>query len=83
MKMAKALPLVRGSLYTSAKIPATIAIGELAKAPQKKRKMSRAGQLGARAQAMVKTVNRPNVAKLRSLRPKCSLKGPQIMGPNT
>jgi hypothetical protein len=69
MKMAKALPLVRGSLYTSARIPATIAMGELANAPQKKRKINKAGQVGARAQAIVKTVKRQKVTRLRSLRP--------------
>ena len=69
MKMANALPLVLGSSYISAKIPATMAIGELAKAPQKKRNISRAGQEGANAQAMVKMEKRAKVTKLRLRRP--------------
>lgn len=69
MKMANALPLVLGSLYTSARIPATIAMGELAKAPQKKRKMRKAGQLGDRAHAMVKMAKQTKVERLRIRRP--------------
>ena len=83
MKMANALPRVWGSEYTSANIPATTAMGALAVTPQNKRKTRRAGQLGARAQAMVKTQKTKNVASMRFLRPKCSLKGPQMIGPNT
>jgi hypothetical protein len=46
-----------------------MAMGELAKAPQKKRKINRAGQVGARAQAIVKMVKRQKVMRLRFLRP--------------
>lgn len=56
-----------------------MAMGELATAPVKNRNTSKAGQFGARAQAMVKIVNTPNVTKVRFLRPKCSLKGPPWM----
>lgn len=60
-----------------------MAIGEEANTPQKNRKMSRAGQLGAKAHAMVKIVNTVNVAKVRFRRPYCSLNGPQMRGPKT
>lgn len=53
----------------SAKIPATIAIGELAKAPQKNRKINNAAHVGATAQAIVKMVNKQKVTRLRSRRP--------------
>lgn len=83
MNRAYARPLVVGSPKMSARIPATMAMGELANTPVKKRNTSRADQLGARAQAMVKAVKQAKVARLRSRRPKCSLRGPQMMGPKT
>ena len=83
MKMANALPRVLGSSYISASIPATMAMGEEANTPQKNRKMSSAGQLGAKAHAMVKSVKAVNVTKVRFRRPYCSLRGPHIRGPKT
>lgn len=83
MKTANALPLVLGSPYTSAMMPATMAIGALAKTPQNILKTSSAGQLGARAQAMVKMEKAAKVAMVRCRRPRCSLRGPQMMGPKT
>lgn len=69
MKMAYALPLDVGSPYTSARMPATMAIGELANTPVKKRKTSNDGQVEARAHAMVKMVKKQKVVKLRLRRP--------------
>lgn len=76
MKMANARPRVRGSPYTSARMPATTAIGALPNAPQKNRKTRNAGQLGAKPHASVKMPKRIKVPMLRSFRPKCSLMGP-------
>lgn len=83
MKIAKALPLSLGSLYISARIPATTAMGELPVTPQNRRNTSNEGQFGEKPQAMVKRVKMVNVAIHRFRRPLCSLSGPQIRGPIT
>lgn len=64
-------------------MPATTAIGDEAKTPQNNLKTRKAGQLGARAQAIVKIVKAPSVKYVSILRPRCSLNGAQIKGPKT
>ena len=65
----------------SARMPVTTAMGALAKVPDRNLKISKTGQLGARAQAIVKSTNRTNVPMVMSRRPNCSLKGAQTIGP--
>lgn len=81
MKAAMARPLVRCSPYMSAMIPATMAIGALANTPTKSLNMRKAGQLGARAHAIVHIQNIMKVPMTLGRRPNCSVTGAQIIGP--
>jgi hypothetical protein len=67
----------------SAKIPPTTVIGADAKAPEMKRKINRAGHVGAKAHARVKTVKPKNVESITILRPCISLSGLNNGGPKT
>lgn len=82
MNRANALPLLLGSPYTSAKMPATMVTGAPAQTPQNSRNTSKHDQLGDKAQATVNNNKTTNVAMVKFRLPKCSLKGPQMSGPN-
>lgn len=57
MNHPNARPRWTGLLYISARNPATIAMGALATAPARNRKIRSEGQLGASAHAIVQTKN--------------------------
>jgi hypothetical protein len=83
IKTAIDRPLVTGSLWISAYIPPTTAIGLLAFMPVTNLKINRAGKFGATAQAMVKIVKPPNVESIITFRPYVSESGPNSSGPRT
>lgn len=80
---AIARPLMTGSLNISAYRPPTTAIGLEALMPHMRRKTRNAGQFGAKAQAIVKSVKTTKVDKIMSLLPYVSLRGPKTKGPST
>lgn len=67
----------------SAYSPPTTDTGHAALIPTRSLKTSNAGQLGARAQAIVRTVYEQNVAVIIFFLPYVSLKGPKSKGPRT
>lgn len=62
-------------------IPGPSATIELPSIPAKSLNARNAGQLGAKAQAMVKTAKRGNVTMTMSRRPCSSLRGAHTIGP--
>lgn len=66
----------------SANIPPSTVCGAEAPKPHRNRKASRAGQFGAKAQAIVKRVYMANEEARQIQRPNDSLRGPNTIGPN-
>lgn len=61
--------------------PPKTAFGAEPPRPQRKRKIRRAGKVGANAHAMVKRLYIAKVVTKIGFRPKRSLKGPKMRGP--
>ena len=72
-----------GSLKTSAYKPPTTAIALEALMPHMRRKIRNAGQFGAKAQAIVKSVKTTKLDSMIILLPYVSLRGPKNNGPST
>jgi hypothetical protein len=81
MKDIMARPLVCGLRNMSAYSPPITVRGTQAHVPQISRKISRAGQFGARALASVNRMKTLNVQKLTLFRPILSLSGLKTKGP--
>ena len=54
-----------------------------AQIPERRRKIKKAGQLGATAQAMVNIVKKTKLENIMIFLPKLSLRGPKAKGPRT
>ena len=54
-----------------------------AQIPERRRKIRKAGQLGATAQAIVNIVKKMKLENIMILLPKLSLRGPKAKGPRT
>lgn len=74
-------PLVVGSRYMSDMIPGPSATIELPSIPDRSLNPKNADQLGAKAQPIVKTVNKGNVTMTMIRRPYSSLSGAHTIGP--
>ena len=83
MKIAIARPLMTGLPKTSAYKPPTTAIALEALMPHMRRNTRNAGQFGAKAQAIVKSVKTTKLDSIITFLPYVSLSGPNPMGPKT
>ena len=82
-KSITALPLYSKFGYRSLYIPPVTVWGAEAPHPTRNLKKSSAGQFGASAQAIVKSVKRAKDEMKQALLPYDSLRGPKTRGPNT
>ena len=83
MKITNARPLITGLPKTSAYRPPMTAIALEALMPHMRRNTRNAGQFGAKAQAIVKSVKTTKLDNMMTLLPCVSLRGPKNRGPST